>query len=93
LHQKLKPLIFEQEKLVHSMGSHPYYPIGVEIRNYVPNSKSAFELVSTIGISFVVVIGSCWVILGRHWSAASKLERLKATWFIFCGLLHLIFEG
>src|ERR1700760_1057238 len=75
------------------MRHHPYYPEGVSIRNYVPNSKSTAELLSIIGISFSVVVGSSWYILGRYMRHLSRPERCAATWFIFCGLLHVIFEG
>ena len=78
---------------MNAMDLHPYYPKNIVILNFLPNTKPALELVSTIGIAFSLVIGVCYIVLIRYGTHLSQSERWTATWFVFCGLLHLIFEG
>ncbi|KAI7900238.1 Emopamil binding protein-domain-containing protein [Cokeromyces recurvatus] len=68
---------------------HPYYPITLDIPQYVPNDKSTFQILLIAGniMSFIVVL--CYAISRQK----TVTSFLRFTWFVVCGILHLGFEG
>ncbi|KAL5612041.1 hypothetical protein BROUX41_000397 [Berkeleyomyces rouxiae] len=69
----------------------PYYPLGVDIIGYVPNTLSTPQIL----LSF---IGSISLVLAPTFLAARrlKLSRYETTavmWFMLNGLIHFVLEG
>lgn len=61
---------------------HPFYPLGVEIVNYLANDKDVIQLLST----FAALVGS---ILFIAWAGATRLaphlkasDQLAVLWFV-----------
>ncbi|KAJ3572387.1 hypothetical protein NP233_g3121 [Leucocoprinus birnbaumii] len=72
-------------------ASHPYYPQDLHLTEYIPNTRSASELIGAwlVALSIVTIVTFAWL-------APKKLtltERLITLWFITCGFIHIIFEG
>ncbi|KAL4939371.1 hypothetical protein BDV06DRAFT_231101 [Aspergillus oleicola] len=72
---------------------HSYYPVGVDIPNYVANDLSTPSL-----LGIFVVVGS--IVLVTSTSVAkyvnpriSKVELVTVFWFALCGTIHSILEG
>ena len=76
------------------MKQHPYYPVDLQLPNYVPNGRSLLELLGVffgfVGCSLVFL----WFIISTlpHMKS-SILLKLKVSWFFMCGLIHLVLEG
>jgi len=76
------------------MKQHPYYPVHLQLPNYIPNDRSILEL---IGL-FFGFIGCCIVLLwlfisGLPHMKNNMLLKLKVCWFLTCGLVHIVLEG
>lgn len=76
------------------MKQHPYYPVDLQLPNYVPNDRSILELLGVFfgftGCSLVVL----WLIIsGLPHMKNKMLLKLKVCWFFVCGLIHLVLEG
>jgi len=76
------------------MKQHPYYPVDLQLPNYVPNDRSLLELLG----GFFGVIGCClillWLIIsGLPHMRNNLLLKLKVSWFFACGFIHLVLEG
>ncbi|KAL2855970.1 Emopamil-binding protein [Aspergillus pseudoustus] len=72
---------------------HSYYPVGVEIPNYVPNEWSTLALVSTFAAACIVVLGVTSSFATKTNPRISKSELSKVFWFALCGSIHSILEG
>src|ERR1700759_3373074 len=72
---------------------HPYYPQSALIANYVPNSTPHSILLAVTFTLFSSIIGGSWFALGEYKKNLSTGEKLTASWFILCGILHTLFEG
>jgi len=76
------------------MKQHPYYPVDLQLPNYVPNDRSVLELLGVffgfVGCSLVLL----WLIIsGLPHMKNNMLLKLKVCWFFLCGLIHLVLEG
>ena len=76
------------------MKQHPYYPVELQLPNYVPNDRSILELLgvffSFTGCSLVLL----WLIIsGLPHMKNNMMLKLKVCWFFMCGLIHLVLEG
>lgn len=74
--------------------SHPFnLPPGSVLTSYVPNSKSALELVSGFSLGSNTVLLVTWVLARRYRPSITRGDALIAMWFGLCGCIHLLFEG
>jgi cholestenol delta-isomerase len=67
---------------------HSYYPVGVEIPNYVPNEWSTLTLVSTFAAACVIVLAVTYSLATKTNPRISKLELSKVFWFALCTISH-----
>ncbi|XXG99718.1 hypothetical protein Hte_006059 [Hypoxylon texense] len=74
-------------------SSHSYYPVGVEIPNYVPNEWSTLALVSTFGVTCLIVLTAAKTIATNANPRITVPELSKVLWFTLCGSIHLFLEG
>ena len=78
-----------------SAGSpkHPYLPTDLDIPNYLPNDKTALEILlvffGIVGALFVFT----WWLAGRRQHTSPVLTRAKLCWFAACAFIHLVVEG
>jgi hypothetical protein len=66
------------------MEAHPYYPLGLEIKNYQPNESSLLNIVGIF--SFGLAIPLCVVLgLAMHMRPSMTYgDRLSILWFALC---------
>ncbi|KOS17470.1 3-beta-hydroxysteroid-Delta(8) [Escovopsis weberi] len=72
---------------------HPYYPFGIELPGYVPNTMNAFDLVLRFAAGSAVVFLATLFVVKRCRPSISKADALAAMWFALCGCIHFFFEG
>ncbi|KAJ5970410.1 Emopamil-binding [Penicillium vulpinum] len=72
---------------------HSYYPVGVEIPSYVPNEWSTLALVSTFGVTCIIVLTAAKTIATNVNPRITTPELSRVLWFTLCGCIHLILEG
>jgi len=78
-----------------SLGmKHPFFPVDLELPNYVPNDKSAIELlVVFFGVIGAALIG-LWIFMSSSAQTKGKtILKVKISWFFMCGLIHFFLEG
>lgn len=63
---------------------HSYYPVGVDIPNYVPNEWSTLALVSTFAVTCIVVLTAAQTIATNVNPRITILELSKVLWFTLC---------
>ena len=61
---------------------HPFYPLGVEIANYVANDQDALELLTKFLSGWVVILGATWWATGKYAPQLSKLDKTIMLWFV-----------
>lgn len=73
---------------------HPFYPRDLDFPDYVPNERSVLQLMTTFFGALGVCLVGLWILMGfrRHLNGRF-LCKLKISWFLLCGLIHLILEG
>lgn len=68
-----------------NMGSlHPYYPLGVNIPNYVPNNWSTLTLVSTFAATCTLILAAAKTIATKSNPQIPTSELTKVLWFTLC---------
>jgi cholestenol delta-isomerase len=72
--------------------SHSYYPVGVEIPNYVPNEWSTLALVSTFAVTCVIVLGTAKHLATKANPGIAISELSKALWSTLCKPPPLFFR-
>lgn len=73
--------------------SHPYFPVGVEIVNYVANDKDFVTLVSTFAAGCAVILGLSWLAVAKFYPRVRRQDKWIILWFILTGSIHFWFEG
>lgn len=61
---------------------HPFYPLGVEIANYVANDQNALELLAKFLSGWVVILGVTWWAVGKYSPQVGKLDKTIMLWFV-----------
>lgn len=65
-------------------SAHSYYPVGVEIPNYVPNEWSTLALVSTFAVTCTIVLTAAQALATNANPRITILELSKVLWFTLC---------
>jgi len=72
---------------------HHYYPLEVEIANYLANEWSVPVLLGIFAaVCASIVIGTV-VVVDRAHPHLPKVEKAAIWWFVISGAIHLFFEG
>ena len=61
---------------------HPFYPLEVEIANYVANDQDALELLTKFLSGWVVILGATWWGASKYAPQLGKLDKTILLWFI-----------
>ncbi|KAK5995448.1 Cholestenol Delta-isomerase [Cladobotryum mycophilum] len=72
---------------------HPYFPFGIELPGYAPNTMGALELVSRFAVGSGAIFLITGVIAKRSRPSISNNDTLVAMWFALCACIHFFFEG
>ncbi|XP_041349968.1 3-beta-hydroxysteroid-Delta(8),Delta(7)-isomerase-like isoform X2 [Gigantopelta aegis] len=84
----------ENQGTMSSEPIHPYYPRDLRLPHYVPNEKSAAELV---GVFFGVIGGfmvATWVLASSARTVKFSIpQRIILCWFVMSGIIHSVLEG
>lgn len=59
---------------------HDYYPLGVQIPQFVPNESTPASLITRFGIRWAIILGMSWFIIGRLRPKAALSDRVAFTW-------------
>ena len=73
--------------------AHPYYPIGVEITNYVANDTDYITLLTLFGVGWLVILTLTWILTSTFCPRVKKLDKWVILWWVLTGTIHLFFEG
>ncbi|KAJ5225617.1 hypothetical protein N7468_006842 [Penicillium chermesinum] len=73
--------------------SHPYYPVGAEIPNYIPNELGALTLCSIFAVASIAVLVISRAVAIRLNPQISFYEYAKVFWFSLCSPIHFVLEG
>ncbi|CAO2652667.1 Nn.00g009500.m01.CDS01 [Neocucurbitaria sp. VM-36] len=76
-----------------SPGSHPYYPMEVEIVGYLANKWGTLELLSMFSAGLAVIFSFTYAMVKRLRPSASTGDLTTIMWFVMCGCIHSFFEG
>ncbi|KAJ5930959.1 hypothetical protein N7466_006452 [Penicillium verhagenii] len=73
--------------------SHPYYPLGVIVDNYVTNTIPAPVLVLIFAVGTLAIFGGTHLVIKHSRLNIPPSEVAATMWFVLCGFIHLFFEG
>lgn len=60
---------------------HPFYPIGIEIANYIANDRNVLEMLTLFFSGWVVILGSTWYATGKF-TKLRTMDRTVLLWFV-----------
>jgi len=72
---------------------HPFYPLEIEIVNFVANDKSVPYLLSLFLGGWAVILVLTWLSAAKFAPHLRALDKMVILWFILTGTIHLFFEG
>jgi cholestenol Delta-isomerase len=61
---------------------HPFYPLGVEIANYVANDQNALELLTQFLSGWAVILSATWWVVSKYSPQVNRLDKTIMLWFI-----------
>ncbi|KAK4450202.1 EBDP4, emopamil-binding protein [Podospora aff. communis PSN243] len=73
--------------------SHPYYPVGVHIKDYAANEFSVPVLLAYFGSGCAGIFALSYVLVARVRPTLPISEVLTIFWFMLCSGIHFLFEG
>lgn len=63
---------------------HPFYPLGVEIVNYLANEKDVVQLLVSFAIGCTVILGATWLGASAISPQLKRTDKLAVLWFTLC---------
>jgi cholestenol delta-isomerase len=73
--------------------AHPYYPRSLALPLYTAPVYSQSALILGMGGISIAVLALAWQIMTKLNPTLSRRAKATASWFLYCGLLHIHFEG
>lgn len=73
--------------------AHPYHPATLDLPSYTATTVSPATLAPLLGGLGLAVLALAWRLLAALNPTLTVRARATACWFLFCGLLHIHFEG
>lgn len=68
--------------------NHSYYPLGLHLPTFVPNSTPVTRLLPAFGLVVGCVVGTAWTLATRSRFAPRHIDRFAAAWFALCKFSH-----
>jgi len=75
------------------LHSHPYYPLDLEMPNYVPNKWDTATLLSSFSTGITLLLSFTYVLVIKTRPQLPRTDLLTVMWFVMCGCIHIFFEG
>jgi len=72
---------------------HPYHPPTLELPQYAPPTRSRATLLIMFCGTSGALLAAAWQSMSRMNASLTARAKAAAAWFLFCGLLHVHFEG
>ncbi|QSZ31599.1 hypothetical protein DSL72_001166 [Monilinia vaccinii-corymbosi] len=72
---------------------HPYYPVHLEIPQYLPNQRDPMALVSIFATGCTAIASLTYLLVMRIRPRISTADLWAVLWFVLCGCIHLSFGG
>lgn len=63
---------------------HPFYPLGVEVVNYLANEKDVIQLLAMFASICAVILGITWLGASKISPQLKKTDKLIVLWFTLC---------
>lgn len=63
-----------------AMPVHDYYPLGLQIPQFVANEAGPISLIARFGVQWAAVLGASWLLIGRLRPKAGRSDRVAFTW-------------
>ncbi|KAK4943398.1 hypothetical protein LTR10_017072 [Elasticomyces elasticus] len=60
---------------------HPFYPVGVEIANFIANDKTVGQLLGVFAAGCVVILSATWFLASKAAPQLNKKDKLVVLWF------------
>lgn len=60
---------------------HPFYPVGVEIANFVANDKTVAQLLAVFAAGCAVILGATWLLAGNLAPRLRTMDKVIVLWF------------
>jgi cholestenol delta-isomerase len=73
--------------------SHPYYPLGVQVKDYAANEFTVPVLLAYFGTGCAAIFALSHVLVARVRPGLPISEVLTIFWFILSSCIHFFFEG
>lgn len=61
---------------------HPFYPLGVEIVNYLANDKDVIQLLTSFAIGCTVILSMTWLVASTFGPQLKRTDKLVVLWFM-----------
>ena len=74
-------------------GAHPYYPVSIEVVDYLANEYSVPALLGLFAAGCVAVFGVTLLVVRQVNPRLGGSDRAAVLWFVLCGTIHTFFEG
>ncbi|KAI1620504.1 cholestenol delta-isomerase [Exophiala viscosa] len=72
---------------------HPFYPVGVEIANFIANDMTVGRLLGIFATGCAGILAATWFLTSKVAPQLQKKDKLAVLWFCLSGTIHLFFEG
>lgn len=64
--------------------THPYYPLDAQIKGYVANEASIFNLLGAASIVAMSLLGTTFTLVTIARPSLNHADRLAILWFVLC---------
>jgi len=72
---------------------HPFFPVGVEIVNFIANDLTVIQLLAAFGTGCALILTTTWLLTTRLAPRLKTMDKMAVLWFCLTGCIHLFFEG
>lgn len=76
-----------------TLGDHPYFPLGIAMPGYAPNTMTSPALVACFAAGSGALLTSAYAIISRVRPGLGRGDMFAALWFVLCTFIHFFFEG
>lgn len=60
---------------------HPFYPLGIEIVNYLANDKDVLQLLTAFAIGCTVILSTAWLVAFKFGGQLRTTDKFAVLWF------------
>jgi cholestenol Delta-isomerase len=72
---------------------HPYFPVGVNIPDYVANEMTTVEIMSMFAVGCVAILLIAYSASRKIRPNLANIDLATTLWFVLSGSIHLGMEG